>query len=424
MSLWFFMSYAHTDTVPREAEFVESFFDYLRAEIAAKTGDAKSSCGYLDSYNLTAGEAWKHELAEAVCSSRTFVCLMNARYFRRPYCGKEWRLFEQRCEQFAAQTGQRPDLIIPVLWDKPHEQPFPEFATDLQFGVSLDGINNTDRDSLIDLNQKGMRYVMKRRKSTHHNAFEQCVEELATLIIARAKAHELPVLPAGNLPGLDTIEQKFPVEAPAVNTLMAQPVAGSAQASFAVIAATEPELQPMLGDAARAYGQRGEREWMPYHPDSQRRFFLVAQNQATERELICEWLPVGPNLVQQIEAAEKHKSIVIMVVDPMTARLPKYAKILQDFDRFLFRNCVVLIPFAKGHLAGEEARRALETALQGRFATSNPRYLRDNIDSVENLEQAIAQALCDLEEILAGEREPRRPLAAGQFAAPPALASV
>ena len=423
MALWFFLSYAHSDEALRDKEHVENFFRDLSLEVSSKTGHSVSECGYLDSFDLKTGDPWKTELSNAVRTSRTFVCLMNARYFRRPYCGKEWQLFENRCNQFEMQTGQTTKLILPVLWDKPEEGEFPEFAMDLQFGISLDGVSEADRDTIEDFNQKGMRYVIKRRSTTHHNAYESCIESLAETIIHRANEFTLPELAEQDLPTIDQIQPKFPIENVGVTATTITEGASSIQANFAVVAATQTEIQPLLGISPAAYGL-GSQQWIPFYPESAQRFFLIAQAQASENELMVEWLNVDGNLVQRLEEAEERKAIVIMVVDPMTARLQQYARILEDFDRFTFRNCVVLIPWVNNKTDGDEAMDALERVLRRRFAMSNPCYLRNDINSIEQLEREISGAIKDVGEILAAERKPQRELAKGRFETPPSLNAV
>ena len=426
MARWFFMSYAHVEA-HRDSAMVQDFFDDLCAEIASKTTTAASDCGYLDKYDLKPGDVWKDDLAEALCTCRTFVCIMSARYFSRPYCGREWALFETRCRQYAEARGEErlPSLIIPVLWDKPFEGNLPAFATDLQFGIDLRSVNEPDeRRNLDDLHQRGLRHIMKRRPSTHLNAYETIRENLATRILSLAQEHALPAMPAAQIPPLDTVAPKFPAQAPPADGNAAAPAGPARQANFVLVAGTAEEMRGHVGDREHSYGRGDPREWTPYFPENQQRFFLIAQRLATEHELLCRWLPIDEALIDKLKTAKDQNSIALMVVDPWSARLPKYAGVLREFDNFVFRNCVVLIPWDTSDCSAEEReslQQALQSVLEGRFAVSNDCYLRADIPTMADFEAQISDALRDLEEILAVQREPQRDMPRGRFASLPSI---
>lgn len=420
----FFISYAHSDGSLQESKLVEQFFKDLRSEVMSKTGDSSDVCGYLDSYNLKTGDLWKSDLSTAIRTSRTFICLMNARYFRREYCGKEWQLFENRCKAFKDKEGVQPNLIFPVVWDLPEEGQFPSFATDLQFGMSLDGVSDLDRPNVEDFNRKGMRFVIKRRETSHINAYELCIETLAKEIIKSAAKFVLPEVLDINLPTLDQIPAKFPVKlGKPILAVGTQEQTAAIQAKFAVIAAKKSEIQGVLDSQPEAYGG-GPQEWIPFHPSSQRRFYHIAQTQANEHDLMCEWLKVDENLVKEVKEAENNNGLVIMVVDPTTVRLNSYSDLLRKFDEYAFRNCVVLLPDTGAMLDKDLAEKAIEQSLKNRFLTNNSHYLRKNINSVDSLELQISIAIKYLGETLAAERSPVRALRPGRFDAPPTLVSV
>jgi FxsC-like protein len=423
MSYWFFLSYAHSKQDKRDTGFVEKFFEDLCVEVGEATGDDADKCGFLDCYNLRAGDTWKDELALAVRTARTFVCLMNARYFDRKYCGREWALFENRCKALEGIANRKPKLIIPVLWQTPIEGDFPGFAKDIQFGVSTEEILQEERRLISDLNEKGLRFVAQRRGTTHANAYLACKEQLAEQIVRRATRHVLPDLPKAELPAIDKIVPKFPECGDVFPQPENEEQASSIKASFAVVAAKRNEVPLALGDLCNAYSNDAE-EWVPFHPESGRQFFLMAQAQANENRLKCEWVNVDKQLVQHLQEAEDRKSIVIMVVDPVTARLPQYSAILKEFDRYIFRNCVVLIPWSGHEPETDATKNAVEAALRRRFETQRERYLRTNITTAEELENEISMAIKDLGEILAAHRKPQRTLAEGRFESPPSLAPV
>lgn len=423
MSYFFFLSYAHSKKDKKETGFVSQFFEDICNEIAGKSVQTAEPYGFLDQYNLKAGDAWAPELSNAIRTTRTFVCLMSARYFSREYCGREWALFEQRCRSAAGADGTVPPLIIPVVWQFPIEDEFPAFASALQFGISTEGVIDADRGIIDHFNQKGLKYVVQRRMTTHSNAYCECVEQLATQIVERAEKYPLPELPAANLPGIDDITPKFPVDQQAIAAPADVAAAASTRANFAVVAGTRAEIAAGAAHDAGAYSGEAT-SWIPFHPESNREFFMIAQAQANEARLRCEWIDVDAKLVDRIEEAEENNSIVIMVVDPVTATLPTYAGILRNFDRYTFRNCVVLIPWLGSDTDHDPVHAALENVLRRRFDTAKERYLRTNVSNVEELEAEISAAMKDLGEILSARRKPQRALGAGRFDAPPSLPSV
>jgi FxsC-like protein len=123
-------------------------------------------------------------------------------------------------------------------------------------------------------------------------------------------------------------------------------------------------------------------------------------------------MPVGPGLVQLLQQAESNNSVAVMIVDPWVARHLDYQAILQQFDQFQFRNCVVLIPWNKSDPTTQAARDSLladlRTALSRNFEGRKETFFRPNIEDHASLRGAISGALSDLEALLAPYRQPAR----------------
>jgi FxsC-like protein len=167
---------------------------------------------------------------------------------------------------------------------------------------------------------------------------------------------------------------------------------------------------------------------MPYAPDQPEPVGLIAQSVATEKRLIANWMPIGPGLVGMLEQAEKSNSVAVMIVDPWVVRHTDYQAILRQFDRFQFRNCVVLIPWNKSDPKTQaerdgllsELREALSRNFEGRKET----YFRPVIEDHSALRKAISSALSDLEALLAPYRQPARNTGASDHNQPPQLQAV
>jgi FxsC-like protein len=126
------------------------------------------------------------------------------------------------------------------------------------------------------------------------------------------------------------------------------------------------------------------------------------------------WVGVNAGLVAALERVEQENAVVVVVVDPWTALHPAYKGILSQFDRYQFRNCVVLIPWNRSdpstHSAGDRLKAALTQALARNFEGRKEVFFRHNIEARADLRDAISRALADLEALLAPRREPARKL--------------
>jgi len=400
------MSYARADDQHGDEELIREFYNDLKNAVSIRVQDQSPPIAFLDQANLQPGDAWPDEIADALCSCNSFLAIMTARYFTREYCGKEWTIFEDRCRGLG---GLKPlPLIIPILWVPPVEGPLPEYATDLQVTFDPTIVPEAERRNLLDYAQYGLYHVAKRKKTTHMNAYDMILGELATRIIKLSQEHPLPPLVRAALPSLKTASNRF------ASIQQPQPAmaAASRRANFAIMAANLAKMGGVRADPHRYYGPGSEVEWMPYAPNESEPIGLIAQAVATEKRLIANWMPVGPSLVQLLEQAETDNSVAIMIVDPWIARHPDYQAILQQFDRFQFRNCVVLIPWNKSDPTTQAARDSLladlRKALSRNFEGRKETYFRPEIEDPASLRGAISSALSDLEALLAPYRQPAR----------------
>jgi hypothetical protein len=130
----FFLSYARQDAQRIEKgqsqrdPIFEAFIDRLDQGVMQLTGEG---IGFVDR-NIEPGQEWPEQIAEALATAKTMVCLYSPSYFRSPYCGKEMQvLLERRRNYIRANPGKKPSNIIPVLW---HPVPWriPKTLPDLQ----------------------------------------------------------------------------------------------------------------------------------------------------------------------------------------------------------------------------------------------------------------------------------------------------
>lgn len=107
----FFLSYARNDADKYLDRFVEELNSRVRYLIGTKQD------GYVDRRELQLGEEWQDDIAEALCSSHTAVCLYSPSYFLSKACGKEMQIFLERRRLYIKQNpGKKPANIIPLIW--------------------------------------------------------------------------------------------------------------------------------------------------------------------------------------------------------------------------------------------------------------------------------------------------------------------
>lgn len=416
MTCWFFMSYARADDQHREAGYVRTFYDDLKAEVASKVKDQSPPIGFLDQENLKPGDPWPDKIAEALRICRTFVPIMTARYFTRVYCGIEWKIFENRCKNTEGKNKVQP-LIIPVLWDKPEEDEFPDYALDLQITFDPNTVLDSEKEMLADYGKYGLLHVIKRKETSHRNTYETIVEKLARHTIRVAKQYELPSLDSHNLPALKEENSRFHenTDGRDAKSVVVSP---SSRAHFAFVAGRRSEMKGVRENPHQYYGIEGAGEWMPYAPRRADPIALIAQTAATENRLVCEWVMVDQQFVDRLRQAEEHYSVAIIIVDPWSARLPQYEGILSEFDRYQFKNCVVIVAWNPHDQQTQVQRNKLEEVVRRvlfrRFTTSfvakNNIFFKHKIEDYSQLKAEIAKSLNEIESLLAPDREPLRPI--------------
>ena len=422
MNCWFFMSYARADDQQRYKHLIRTLFDDLKAEVAARVADQSPPIAYLDQANLQPGDLWPDEIAEALRNCRTFLAVMTARYFTREYCGKEWSIFDDRCKSLG--SPKPTPLIIPILWVPPEEGRLPEFATDLQMTFDPKIVPDAERRNLEDYARYGLQHVAKRKETMHKNTYETILEQLATRIIQVAKDNPLSPLAGTALPSIKNAINRFAT----IHQVGPGIPAASGRANFAIVAANITKMGGVREDPHKFYGTGDEVEWMPYAPDQPESVGLIAQAVATERGLIANWIPIGSGLVGLLEQAEKNNSVAVMIVDPWVVRHPDYKDILRQFDRFQFRNCVVLIPWNKSdpktQAEYDGLRGELREVLSRNFEGRKEIYFRPGIEDHSAFRRAISSALSDMEALLAPYRQPARKTGASDHNHPPQLQAV
>jgi len=146
----FVLSYARKDAkvngVLPDPHF-EAFISRLNQRVTHLTGKP----GIVDTTNILAGQDWPDELADALRTAHTLVCLYSPSYFESEYCGKEMQVFLNRRRNYIHENGgKKPANIIPVLW---HSVPrrIPKTLPKIQYQATK---LNSDRYGAWDLGDR------------------------------------------------------------------------------------------------------------------------------------------------------------------------------------------------------------------------------------------------------------------------------
>ncbi len=415
MSYRFFLSYRRADD-GRDAR-IREFFDSLEEAIRRKTG--AHDAGFMDSSDLKQGEAWKPALVEGLCRSRTFVPILSAPYFDSENCGREWGVFERRLRD-AYPIDESPPLILPVLWHPPVGRRLPDFALDLQFTISREDFpgdfTEFERRQIDEFHKRGLYHVISRRQSSHGNTYETIVDCLATRIIVASDQHPLPDLPAAEVGDYSKLENHFAQPAKPLPAAPVEPTVAE-QAAFVFVAAHSDEITDVRPNDTGLYGP-DRTNWRPFAPDDLTKIAVVAQRQASPRNLVCEWVPPDGNLIDRLRQAEQDNGLAIVMIDPWSLRIQAYQTILQKFDEVLFGNCMVLVVWNLDdpHTRDERDKLAREVRdTISRHVRFSSELVREDVAGADQLDREVHSALELLEGVLASDREPVRPTGAGRF---------
>ena len=172
---------------------------------------------------------------------------------------------------------------------------------------------------------------------------------------------------------------------------------GPRVAQFVFVAGCSNELQ-QIRPAASCYGSEGGRDWRPWDPPDQSLVGILAQKAAGEENVFCEYLPIDENLVDQLRKAEETNTMVVMVVDPWTIKMPSYGKKMETYDKNNFANSAVLVPWCENDQSNEVLKIKLTNLIQATFfrSSSNTTYFRDQIVSSTEFHRAVSSIICEI----------------------------
>jgi FxsC-like protein len=415
MSYYFFLSYAHDNNSP----YLQEFFQDLSKDIREKKRlqGPTEEVGFFDQRDLELGSEWDPTLRDALQESKVLVSVYTPPYFQSENCGREWQVFQMRREQFVKEATERgdqkprlPPVIKPVLWI-PLRDDLPEIAKGPQYIMG---------DPNAEQNQAGFNIVTKLKDSRFKEEYVVFIDQLSNQILDAAE-YDLPKADLGDYPTFESVPNAFdpePVEDTASPSVAISPGSGLVASNpralgpnfvqFVFVAGSPSEFLHEALDAQKAhfrkqvefYVNNGGSDWKPFLPDIKRRIRPMVTNIASGEGLDfdSDELPCDEQLTTKIHQANTERSLVIILVDSWTLDLKKYREVLEGFDRNLYSNCSVLIPWNEKdpELTGDQRAR-LERNVRDTFrnwsSVTKPLYFCYSIRSPGELKSRIRETL-------------------------------
>src|ERR1051325_1341866 len=346
-SYWFFVSYAHRDAI--DSPWLRDFFERLAREVGTAAGLPshleERDIGFIDEDGLELGDNWPDALAEALQSSKVFLCLYSRSYFKSPDCGREFEIFRSRLANYTPPPDSGPArLIIPILWEKPSRlsETLPDAVSDLQYKHSDFG------DEYATL---GLALLMRLERKEE---VENFISELADRIVNQAERHPLPRLP--NLKPLKDVSNAFitcpasPLLAVAENltdsdipaTVPPPNISGPDVAWYVYFAGRGVDYRGKRTNVS-CYGPAGGYQWKPLLPPKEETIGAITPVVAGKKGLTPAVLPLSKELVTHLQKAEDDNTIAILIVDPWSVKVESYMALMRDYDKYRFSNCAVII---------------------------------------------------------------------------------
>lgn len=137
-------------------KFIEEFRQPLEALLGVVSG---KSAVFVDEREIEWGDEWHESLQDAVCRTRSLICLVSPQYLNSEWCGREYQVFLSRKQASGSKDeGTAPSWIFPILWEAlPGKRKLPAVISRFQYRLP---------EAPEDLEQRGLRYYCSTNKWT------------------------------------------------------------------------------------------------------------------------------------------------------------------------------------------------------------------------------------------------------------------
>ncbi|MGH8623848.1 MAG: TIR-like protein FxsC [Gammaproteobacteria bacterium] len=336
--LHFFLSCASGDA----DIYVQKFYEDLCDQIRLRAGlNIDQEVGFLYTQSIQLGDPWPQSLCEALSTSSCFLALCSPRYFLSEFCGKEWRFFSERLDEYENRTKIRAPAILPVKW-LPVSSMHP----------AAEAIQYSDPRLGVDYNEHGLWELIKLER--HHDNYWKFVIELAKGIVETAKRHPIPqpgsAIRIADLRSMFLVDEAAQglvelTETPEMRSIDEQVGDGepsSRYVHFVVVAGGRDEMM-VFRSQLQFYGDDGQ-GWAPYWPTLPDPLGVYASRLAAERRFDSEVAGID-GLSERIDAANRNNQIVILLIDMWAIRLDHHRAALENYDERDEPTIAAMIPF-------------------------------------------------------------------------------
>lgn len=395
-----FLSYSRDDL----DDPLRTFFENLRQEIKRKLGcGAGQEVVFWDQESIRNGHDWNIELLNALQQCRVLVSLYSPSYFKRPVCGKEWRLFYMRREQYGRNNNcEPPPIIKPVMWI-----PFSGTGRNLlpdHLGSRVLKIQCRDGDFGLDINKNGLRLLSQFTDPHSKNVYIKFLDYLSTDIVNTLLNYDVP--PICPTPSLDEIPCEFGDDLPSNKLNEKLEIKPS---SFRKVKFIHAALAPQEIAGSRElnyYEELGGPDWKPFYPDSTRPIGAIAASIAASEGL--DFTPgemkVTEDLVKTVQLARDESAVVVILLDCWSLLVSEYyQRVFYKLDQVNLHNCVILLPWNPGDLQLKSNKEEIEATLdkvldahKNDYSPSSPNHCK-HIESYDELNVTLRSVLTKIQ---------------------------
>ncbi len=315
----FFLSYSSIDYKPGKKDDIYRFFGDLQERLVG----LGLGGGYFAARDNEAGVDWRDELVEHLESCHVLVPLYSPNYFKSPHCGREWKVFYDRFQEYKIKRPpdvRQPDILLPVLWtaeflDTPKEVPKIQKETIAEYP----DVYRT----------YGLSYMM--RSTSRSDLYDEFIEKfgrrLAEMIRAQGAYKVHPT------PPYDQIEPYFPPDSKRGLTFV----------RYVFVAGLRTEMQDRRPnwDGYGIYADR--KDWRPCYPEETREAGQIASALATGAGKSFEFIEPGEKLLDRLRYAKELENIVVIVVDPWSLSVPSLNSLASVIDGEPLPNSALLV---------------------------------------------------------------------------------
>ena len=393
MSYRTFISYARADRQDR-FECVKRFVDDLQSELRLLGGGGLDEACFFDTRTIDLGEVWKPELAAALCTSKTMVCLCSRSYFNSEYCGKEFSAFLGRIERRRAASGQQkdvrcPPLVFPLLWVPTEWIDLPGCISKFQY----------DHDDLPATYQSEGIHQMVRLKHLTDD-YWHFVRVIAGKIVKASDASPLepcvePVLLRDVRSPFHTMDRGL---REAVDSF-----GGPDTARFLFVVGTDEDVSD-LDCRPGEYGACGS-EWKPFAPEMSYTVRWMAQNAASSRQMRYEELSFANDIEKSLHLLSKRNESVIAIVDPSSLAIEQYRVVLEQYDRLQLDNSGIVVFWGMGS-DNRNARVGLSESLTRTLPNTRAAHGYSEVQSFDDVTSELVSTLVKVRNRILARADP------------------